>query len=190
MAKFNRGEYGYIRDRKKRLLITTGILLAALLAAFFLGLILFNTRLNLLTLLAALLVIPMANFLVSYIALMKSITPSSQEKDDVDAAAGDWPVLYELTIPDEKRIFFAPYAICEDHEVLMYFPKKEKLEQAQSFIKDKLKRQGLNAKVKLCADRNEFLKEVHKLPPKEEDRAEEKDAALEKLLTSVIQLSM
>ena len=69
MAKKNRGAYGYIKDRRKRLLITTGILLAALLASFFLGLILFNTRLNLLTLLAALLVIPMANFLVSYIGI-------------------------------------------------------------------------------------------------------------------------
>lgn len=105
MKKKYKGEYGYIEYRKKLGIVRTGIFLGIVLALFFIGLFIFGSSKNYLSILAALLCLPTGWSAVNLIMFMRAKPCSNSAYEEIKKHMGGLLVRFDEVVTSYDRNF-------------------------------------------------------------------------------------
>ncbi len=112
MKKRSKGEWGYIRSQRIRVLIMTVILYLCALGLYLIGYCTLHTRKNLWTVFAILSVLPASKSLVNLIMFMRFKSLDINVYERIRAAAGDLAVIYELPFTTYEKTYFVDAIAC------------------------------------------------------------------------------
>lgn len=186
--KINKGQYGY-RDKNRQMrLIITGVLILAILAQLLVR-YLTNSQAakNILTVMAILTVLPMANMASPLLASWKYRTPPKEFYDRVHPYEAKFTIVYDLVVTTKDHILPIDAAAVHPNGVYVYCTSKKpdpaKAEKALNalFVENKLA-----PNVKVIRDEHSFLRRLDNLKPAdgyEDDGSVEYGAALLKSLS-------
>ncbi len=182
-----KGARGYI-DRIKKLAILIAIgsfLLAALL--FILGLILFESKLNVLSIFAALIIIPFAGAVTRFVLFKKyrSVSEEDEKKVFEKTPAGS-TTLSDLVMTSTERAMGFAFMVVTDNEIAALRAQGEKVQTVKlyEYLKDLVKRKGFEFEVEVLDDMDKFLKHLATMsesPAREEGEEDPQAEVIEML---------
>lgn len=108
--KPNKGEYGYAARYKNRKIILTLICFCCIVIDVMIGLIMFQTRATLFTIVACVMSLPFAKNLIGYIMVVK-FKPLTEEQHEKAVSMGrneDALMCYDISISDTEKMYFFP----------------------------------------------------------------------------------
>jgi len=182
-----KGARGYI-DRIKKLAILIAIgafLLAAIL--FVLGLIIFDSKFNVLSIFAAMIIIPFAGAVTRFVLFKKyKSSTEEEEKKVIEASPAGSTTLTDVILTSPERAMGYAFIVVTDHEVAGLVGKGEKLATVKlyEYLKDLMKRKGFGHSVEVLDDMDKFLKYIGTLsdsPAREEDEEDPQVEVVEML---------
>ena len=181
-----KGQYEYLNARKRQQLHITlvcAFVVAAFVAA---GLIVYRTTKNILTIPGVLMVLPTANFLVTYLALVKGKALDPVKREEVKIYEDNGLALFHLMYVDEKgKRFFLEHVTVYQNAVVAYAPsvKEEARVPLESDCIMRLRKKGINLRLKVYTDWQEYVKRLGDITPEiPEDQVKLVEKAQEALL--------
>ena len=187
--KLERGEYGYLRQRKQNALTGTFLMVLIGVAIFVTGLLLNKMEVrNLFTVIAVCMVIPAAKYFVSYIVLFpyKSMEQAVKERLDSYAKEGD-VMLYDVVFTSSEKVMHLDAVYITGHQIIGYTSrKKDNVQVIQDYFKKELKLRCISYAVYIATEEKQ-LKDRMKLRGEEADTNEEvKEEVLSMLRTFTV----
>lgn len=157
--KFQKGQHGYLQERKKRNLMMTALCAAVIVVLISIGMAIWHTKLNMLMLPAMMCVIPAANFLVTYLALAAFDPVDDDRLGQLSSYDKCGMLLTELIVVDTKggRNFVDFTVVYKNGMVAYQSGKKDTRTMVEITINDVLKRRGIPMRMKVYRDWDEFL---------------------------------
>lgn len=118
--KVTKGNPGYIKHRKRKVILKTVLQFGIVVALLVLGIIETKSRLNLLTVVAVLGCLPASKSLVEVIMLFphRSINPSVS--DEIQEKTSELTVAYDLVFTSEKHIMPVDCVVISDNTICGY----------------------------------------------------------------------
>ena len=156
-----KGAPGYLRNRK----IKTGVAMVSgymlVLLLFFIGIIIFADRGNLLTVAAILMMLPTGKMTVNFLMYPRKGQADTSEYDEMCRDNKRLTILSDILITPEKKSIELPYVAIDKAHILIYCADK-KLDTAYhgKYIKDFLKRSDITTDVNFYTDLNKFKKRL------------------------------
>ena len=175
MFRVRKGSYGYLSRRKRQLWIHIGIVLAGIVILLALGIWTTGTRKNLLTIVAVVSVLPLANEAVVLIAVWKYHSRPKEEYDRVRSLVGNGLLNTELIVTSrtEKAMEIA-YAYIHEKGVFCFCPDKNlDRRKAEEYLKGFLENNDLQYDVFVFRDLKRFLERLEELSPEDRNTCEE-----------------
>lgn len=112
MKKRSKGEWGYIRSQRIRVLIMTVILYICALGLYLIGYCTLHTRKSLWTIFAILSVLPASKSLVNLIMFMRFKSLTAETHDRIHSCAGQLAIIYELPFTTYEKTYFVDAIAC------------------------------------------------------------------------------
>lgn len=165
-----KGQYGYRDSNRKMRLIIVLVLLAAILVQL-LARYLTDSQAakNILTVMAILTVLPMANMASPLIASWKYCTPSAAFYKRASSYETRFPVLYDLVITSKDFIMPMDAIAVHPKGVIAYCTgQKVDPAKAEQFLNSMLSGQKLDANAKVIKDEAAFFRRLDNLKPSSE----------------------
>ena len=165
---YQKGQYDYLVYRRKQQL------LAALICAFFVvafvaaGLLIFHKRKNLLMIPGLMMVLPMANFLVTYLAIAAFKPLSAERREQVKAFDDAGMSLYHLIYVDEKgKRQYLDYTVVYQNAIVAYCSKitKERKAPVETDCILRLKKKNINLRLKIYTEWEAFMERLGDIDP-------------------------
>lgn len=177
--KYPKGTYGYVDAQKKTELIWSAIYFALPIGLFLVGLISTKTRLNLLTVVAIVSVLPAAKKLTTTIMLCRFKTGSQTFYEEAKSAIGSLTAAYDLPLTTYDKRLYVNAVVVAGHNVIMYSEtQKDNQSYFEKFLKDILSSNGHgNYTVKLFADEAQFLNRAKGMAENFQEENKKKDEA-------------
>ncbi|MCR5357317.1 MAG: hypothetical protein K6E63_07920 [Lachnospiraceae bacterium] len=135
----NKGEWGYINDRRLRVTLITLFMYACAIGIFLLGIGITHTRKNLFTVISVLSILPASKSLVNMIMFFRFSSLSREKYTLFSSAAGDIPIIYELPLTTYERTFFAEAVACTGGSIICFFKPVADKHAGPDALKTKLK---------------------------------------------------
>ncbi|MBR6293895.1 MAG: hypothetical protein IKR54_04800 [Lachnospiraceae bacterium] len=177
-----KGARGYI-DRIKKLAILVAIgsfLIAA--AMFITGLFLFESKFNVLSIFAALVVIPFAGAITRFVLFSKYKSVSEEDEKKVfDASPAGSTTLSDVVMTSTERAMGFAFLVVTDNEVAALVAQGEKTPTVKlyEYLKDLVKRKGFGNSVEVLDDMDKFLKHLGTLSESPARAEDEEDPQVE-----------
>lgn len=165
-----KGQYGY-RDsnRKIWLMVTTVFVSAIILQVLVRNLAHHQATENILTVMAILTVLPMANMASPLIAAWNYKTPGREFYDKVAPYEDRFTILYDLIVTTKDQIIPIDAAAVHPIGVFAYCPsQKVDMEKGQSEMGKLFSSDGLDSNILLLNSENEFFMCLDRLKPASE----------------------
>lgn len=188
--KLERGEYGYLKQRKNKALIGTFLMVLIGLAIFGLGLLLNKMEAtNIFTVVAICMVMPAAKFFVSYVVMFpyQPITPETKERLASYAKAGD-TVLYDVVFTSSEKVMHLDCIYVTGHQIIGYTSRsKDNIQIMQEYLKKECKLRCISYAVYIVAEEKQ-IKDRMKLRGEEttETNTQAKEEVLSMLRTFTV----
>ena len=103
MHRVHKGEFGYIRQERRRMILITSLLIGGAVAIYGAALILLGTNANYFTILAVLLMLPGARYLVNTIMFFRARPCSEEVHQGTEAHIGTIAGAYDLYMTSQER---------------------------------------------------------------------------------------
>lgn len=177
-----RGEYGYLKQRKKKALTGTILMVLIGVAIFVVGLLLNKMETtNLFTVVAICMVLPAAKYFVSYVVLFPYKPMDAEIKQRLDSYARESDtMLYDVVFTSSEKVMHLDCIYVTGHQIIGYTSReKDKVEVMQDYLKKELKNRCLNYTVYIATEEKQ-IKDRMKL--RGEESAEQDAAAKEEVL--------
>lgn len=123
--KIIKGDPGYIRKRKRFVILKTVVLFGVVAALLILGIIETKTRLNLLTLVAVLGCLPASKSLVEVIMLLPHHTIAGDTAEEIKKKTENLTTVYDLVLTSEKQIMPIDCIVICDNTICGYTSSKK-----------------------------------------------------------------
>lgn len=183
---FSKGQYEYFAARKRQQLSFTLVCAFVVLAFVGAGLIAFHNTKNALTIPGVLMVLPMANFLVTYLALLKGRELGEEKRAQVRIYEDNGLALFHLMYVDEKgKRHFLDHVVVYQNAIVAYASgiKAEERVPVESDCILRLKKKGINLRLKIYTDWEEYKARLEEITPEvPEDQVKLVEKAQETLL--------
>lgn len=165
-----KGQYGYRDSNRTTRLIITLVLLAAVLIQLAARFLTDNqSARNILTVMAILTVLPMANMASPLIASWKYRTPPEAFHKKAVAYESRFSILYDLVITSKEQIMPMDAIAVHPNGVIAYCTgKKVDATAAEKFLNGMLSGQKLDARTKVIKDEAAFFRRLDNLKPASE----------------------
>ena len=183
-----RGTYGYIKHRQSFLFKMTLACAAAVALLATIGFVIWRTRFNLFMIPSMLCVLPMANFLASYAAMMKYHTPSEELYAAVKAYDDAGMLMSDMIVVDEKgRRAGLDFAVIYKNGIVGYQgSEKESRDRVEITVNDTLKSRGIPMRIKVFRNFDEFQTRLADVPAVIEEADARKIGLAKEAVKSVI----
>lgn len=171
-----RGEYGYLDYRHRHLLKMALICFAVVAVCIIIGFVIWHKRANAMMIPAVLMVIPAANYLVNYLSVAKYRTAPKEQHDALAAYESAGMLISDLVIIDEKeRRSGMDFAVVYKNAVVGYQSRtKDSRDAVEITINDALKRKGLQMRIRVYREWDEFMKRLAEVEPSVDESSERK----------------
>jgi len=158
-TKLERGEYGYLKQRKQNALTGTFLMVLTGVAIFMLGLLLNKMEVrNLFTVIAVCMVIPAAKYFVSYVVLFpyRPVELSVKERLASYAKDGD-AVLYDVVFTSSEKVMHLDCIYITGHQIIGYTSRvKDNVQIMQEYLKKELKLRGISCAVYIATEEKQI----------------------------------
>ena len=157
--KIEKGQPGYIRARKRKLLLMTALEFAAVIALLILGIMQTGTRLNLLTVAAIVGCLPACKMLVGLITILPYRTIDPKIVEEIEKKASLLTTAYDMVLTSREKIMPVTAVVIAGNTVFGYAPdKKTDPEEAAQHIKNILEENRISkTTVKILNQYTPFL---------------------------------
>lgn len=185
--KVTKGQYGY-RDSSRRTKLIITVILAAAIVAQVIARQLSSSQAakNILTVMAILTVLPMANMASPLLASWKYRTPKKEFYQKVQAYENKTMILYDLVLTTKEYVLPVDAAIVHPAGVYGYLTScRADAAKAEKSLNDLFSANRLDPRVKLITDEHSFFRRLESLKPAEEYEDDETVAASAALLKSL-----
>ncbi len=188
--KLERGQYGYLKQRKQKALYGTFLMVLIGVAIFVLGLLLNKMEAtNIFTVIAVCMVMPAAKYFVSYVVLFpyKPMDAETKERLDSYAKEGD-TVLYDVVFTSSEKVMHLDCIYVTGHQIIGYTSRaKDNVQIMQDYLKKELILRCLSYVVYIATEEKQ-LKDRMKLRGDEtaETNTEAKEEVLSMLRTFTV----
>ena len=188
--KLERGQYGYLKQRKQKALYGTFLMVLIGVAIFVLGLLLNKMEAtNLFTVIAVCMVMPAAKYFVSYVVLFPYKPMDAETKERLDSYAKDGDtVLYDVVFTSSEKVMHLDCIYVTGHQIIGYTSRaKDNVQIMQDYLKKELKLRCLSYVVYIATEEKQ-LKDRMKLRGDEpaETNTEAKEEVLSMLRTFTV----
>ncbi|MDD7402387.1 MAG: hypothetical protein SO170_02265 [Butyribacter sp.] len=174
--KAKRGEFGYIKRKKKSALLTTLLMVLLGIIVFVTGLLLNKmSNRNIFTVIAVLFVLPGAKSLVAYIVTFPYQSVSKERYDRVREVLPEQTELYaDMVITSAEKVMHLDFAVVGNGQVIGLLGNgKQEISYVRKYLTDGVHNWGPDYKVKIVDSEKTFLNEVKNITPQEVDEKEE-----------------
>jgi len=188
--KLERGEYGYLAEKKQKALFGTFLMVLIGIAIFVVGLLLNKMEAtNLFTVIAVCMVMPAAKYFVSYVVLFpyKSMEKETKERLDSYAKEGD-VMLYDVVFTSSEKVMHLDCIYVTGHQIIGYTSRaKDNTQIITEYLKKELKLRCISYAVYMATEEKQ-IKDRMKLRGEEssEINAETLDEVLSMLRTFTV----
>lgn len=168
--KIDKGQYGYRdKNRKMRLTITMALILAIILQLLARYLTDSQAAKNILTVMAILTVLPMANMASPLIASWKYRTPPREFYEKVHPYEERFTIVYDLVVTTKEKIMPIDAAAVHPGGIYAYCtaPKLDTA-KAEKTLNELFSANKLPPNVKILRDEHSFLRRLDTLKPAED----------------------
>lgn len=134
----------YIMNRKKHFFIRVLIWLVIVGGIFTIGLYLTHKRANVLTILAAVLVIPLAQNITRYISFRGYKDPEPEYCDKIESIEGNIAIYHGGIIPDEIVTLYVDHIVVTARSIYFLCAKEKDAKVAREYLIKRLKAKGID----------------------------------------------
>lgn len=140
---------------------------AVVLVLALLGYLIWHSRFNLLMVPAMLCVIPTANYLVSYLAVIRYHTPPENLREALSAYESAGMLLSDMVVVDSKGGRSGlDLAVIYKNGIVGYMSRpKDSKDSIEITINDTLKRRGIPMRILVFRDWNDFIQRLSEVEP-------------------------
>lgn len=185
MNKLTKGEKGYFEQKKKRELVKTILLFAIPLALFVAGYVSTKTRLNVLTIVAVLGMLPASRSLVTLIMYLKSGVITDTDYEKIKDLVSPLTHSYDNVFTTYEKTYEIPSLVIRSGNVCGYASKKyPKIGDLEKHLETCIRKEGYSVNVKIFDSLESYvdrLQSINKLS--ETDR--EKDLSVLQILFDI-----
>jgi len=188
MKKIEKGTFGYLSYRKKKLGIIT-LLCFAMVAAFFLvGYLSTKTKENLFTIMAILSVLPAGKFAATFFTLLPYQSASTEQYQRVKEHANNILLLSDLIITTGEKTLPTLFMAVHNGSVCGFAnAEKYDITFAEQFLSKNLTANGQKAAVKIFKEEKAFLKRLDTMQTIEtEEKQKKKDHRIGEILLTLV----
>ena len=188
--KLERGQYGYLKEKKQKSLVGTFLMVLIGIAIFITGLLLNKMEAtNVFTVIAICMVMPAAKYFVSYVVLFpyKPTCKETKERLDSYAREGD-TVLYDVVFTSSEKVMHLDLIYVTGHQLVGYTSRaKDNVQVIQDYFKKELKLRCISYAVYIATEEKQ-IKDRMKLRGEESQAAdsEAKEEVLSMLRTFTV----
>ncbi|SCW37343.1 hypothetical protein SAMN05660484_00668 [Eubacterium ruminantium] len=143
--KIEKGDYGYARKYKNKRIIITLLCFACIMADILIGLIAFQSRKTLFTVVACVMSLPFAKNLIGYLMVVgfKPLSKSDYEKVKTFADEKKITMCYDISASDSQKMLFYPcVAIAGNNVTALINPMKGESISEESGSKNAARKDG------------------------------------------------
>ena len=186
--KIEKGEYGYLAFRKKRLGAATLVCLCMVAAFFLVGYFSTKTRNNILTVMAILSALPTAKFASSFLVLLPYKSVPLEQCKEVLHHAKDSLFFTDLVITTEEKTLPTLFIAVHNSSVCGYTTsEKYDIAYAESFLTKNLMTNGQKATVKIVKDEKVFFNRLDTMQQiKTDEKQQRKDQRIGEILLTLV----
>lgn len=171
MNKAVKGNYGYIRKKRKIVILRTILFFAVSLALFAAGVLTTHTRKNLLTIVAVLGCLPSCKSLVNMIIFIRAGGCSDSAYQMIKKAEGRLIGMYDMYFTSYQKNFALSHMIVEDH-IILGFTEDSKcdISGCREHLDTMLKQAGFkDMTITVTNDLSKYCEQLAKLNEKNQD---------------------
>ena len=157
--KLERGEYGYLKERKQRALFGTILMVLIGVAIFILGLLLNKMEAtNLFSVIAVCMVIPAAKYFVSYVVLFPYQSMDEETKQRLASYAREIDtVFYDVVFTSSEKVMHLDCIYVTGHQIIGYTSRaKDNIQIIQDYFKKELKNRCLSFSVYIATEEKQI----------------------------------
>ena len=173
-----KGEQGYLSFMKKFNLLVTIVCFLLAAGLFLIGISIYETKANVLTIVGALFVIPAARFMTVWILFLPHKSVTEEEYNKVFKAMKTGNLLYaDVLFTSTEKAYAASFVVVTGDKIFAYAEKN--VNKLEEYLKDILKRRAFAIKATCTDDKGKFmnfLKSADAYGEKTYESAEEKEA--------------
>ena len=173
-----KGEQGYLSFMKKFNLLVTIVCFLLAAGLFLIGISIYETKANVLTIVGALFVIPAARFMTVWILFLPHKSVTEEEYNKVFKAMKAGNLLYaDVLFTSTEKAYAASFVVVTGDKIFAYAEKN--VNKLEEYLKDILKRRAFAIKATCTDDKGKFmnfLKSADAYGEKTYESAEEKEA--------------
>ena len=156
-------EYGYLTWKKHAEMRAVLILFLIAAAIFIVGYVWNdNSKNNVFTMIAILLILPMAKHLVEVIILLPFRTPAQELYEAVmQTARPDAFVFSDYVFTSQEKVMYLSSMVVQGNEIIgLTGREKEKTDQIKAYLERSMKQRALPYQVVICTEEAEYLKRI------------------------------
>lgn len=168
MFKYNKGEYGYINEYKKRKLTFSGIFLFMILFIVITMLIMFGSTKRVMVVFAILLALPFSKFIIGYIVCFKfkSLSKSDHEKILKSYKDSADELLFDMTISQYEGIKYYDSMLIKNNIIVALVTSKNYKKDKKSYetwIKKCFEDSKYSYSIFIYNDMDSYLKKINSI---------------------------
>ena len=185
MNKIQRTKKGYLEAKRKREIIKTVIFFAIPIALFVAGLIATKSRLNFLTVVAVLGMLPASRILVTTIMYIKSKGISDEDYAQIQELTEPLTGSFDNVFTTYEKTYEVPSIVVRSGNVCGYVAKEYKsLDALEKHLTTCIKKEGYSVNVKIFETLDAYMTRLQSINKLEESQ-EEKDLAILQILHEI-----
>ena len=172
-ASVNKGDFQYMYSRKKRLLISSIILVMSVLIIYFTGIIIYDTNKSIYSVIAAVASLPAAKTITLLAVIIPYKSGTKQEYDNINEiiSGKNGNLLCDLAISSVQKVTFVNYVSIIDCHVVMYSDyKKIDISYGEEFVKKILDENCNYSSIKIYTDMSQYMKRLQAIRGAEENK--------------------
>ena len=184
--KKQKGEYGYIPYRRKRVMIRTFIYFLISLSLYFVGYSVTKTNANILTIVAILGILPASKSMVEAIMFCKIKEIKQVHQEEISRKLADKTKAYDLFLTAYSKNFPISCVVVSEKKVVAYTENQTcDLPAAEKHIQDILSMNSISCEVMVFHNLEQFLNETSKLAPQASDDTSQKEVELLNIIKAI-----
>lgn len=177
MKRIEKGKYGYLQSRRNDEIIKTAILFLIPLSLFVAGITATGSRLNLLTIVAVLGMLPACKSAVIMIMYIKAHGICQEDFACYDASVSDLMVSYDNVFTTYEKTYEIPSLVVRCGNVCGISQKKyDTIHDLEKHIEATVKQEGYTVNCKIFDSKEQYLERLKSIAKLQEEEKEKKNA--------------